>query len=235
MSLDKRLLSYDRTHVFKANGLYELPFGRGKMLGRNSNGILDRVIGGWQTGAVFIVSSGPPLTLSAQNTLNGYSPANALALFTPVILGSMQAGAVRRVGDGVVYFSGLKQIVDPAVANLTTLGNIRALSTLRAIASADGTPLLVNPAPGQLGNLGLATFRAPGFIQLDVNLIKRIRINERFELQLGATARNITNTENFGAPTTSNTSINNVNFGRITATATGAVPRIIVLQGRINF
>src|SRR5207302_6201733 len=62
-SLDKRLLLYDRTHVFKANGLYELPFGRDKMVGRNSNGFVDRVIGGWQTGAVFNWSSGPPLSL----------------------------------------------------------------------------------------------------------------------------------------------------------------------------
>jgi hypothetical protein len=229
-SLDKRLISYDRAHVFKANGLYELPFGRGKMLGRNANGFLDRVIGGWQTGAVFNFSSGPPLSLVGQNTLNGYNPVNALSMFTPVALGQIPDGTVQRVGDGVVYFTGLKQTVDPAVANLTA--QIRPFSTLRAIASADGTPLLVNAAPGQLGTLGLAAFRSPGFIQLDVNLIKRIRINERFTLQLGATARNITNTENFGAPTAS---INSVNFGRITATATGAVPRILVLQGRINF
>ena len=48
MRLDKRRLIFDRTHVFKTNGFYELPFGRGKTFASNANGLVDRVIGGWQ-------------------------------------------------------------------------------------------------------------------------------------------------------------------------------------------
>src|SRR5260370_28921079 len=48
MKLDNRRLIFDRTHVFKTNGYYELPFGRGKTFGRNANGFVDRIIGGWQ-------------------------------------------------------------------------------------------------------------------------------------------------------------------------------------------
>jgi len=36
------------THAFKANWVYELPFGQGKRWGSNVGGVLDRIIGGWQ-------------------------------------------------------------------------------------------------------------------------------------------------------------------------------------------
>lgn len=39
---------FDVTHMVSAAGLYDLPFGRGKWLGRNSSKLLNGVIGGWQ-------------------------------------------------------------------------------------------------------------------------------------------------------------------------------------------
>ena len=233
-SLDKRRLGFDRTHVFKINGLYELPFGRGKTFGKNANGFLDRVIGGWQLGTIFNKFSGQPLSFGAANTVNatGSSPS-----FTPMVLGAIPGGGVHRIGNGVMYFSNLTQITDPFVANLPA--GLRSFSGLRAIAF-NGTPILVNPGAGQLGNLGLGTFTGPGTFRFDVNLVKRIRINERFSVQIGATAQNITNTEQFGNP---NTNINDLNFGRITGSApfsnagvgTSSPARIVVLQGRIIF
>jgi hypothetical protein len=48
-----RLLNYQRNtdtpkHRIRWNWLVDLPFGKGKWLGRNAGGFLDRVIGGWQ-------------------------------------------------------------------------------------------------------------------------------------------------------------------------------------------
>ena len=63
-----------------------------------------------------------------------------------------------------------------------------------------------------------------------MNLLKRIKFNERFTFQIGATAQNITNSPQFGSP---NTAIGNANFGRITSTA--STYRILVLQARLNF
>ena len=39
---------FDVTHLVSANGLYELPFGKGRALGRNATGWLNQIIGGWQ-------------------------------------------------------------------------------------------------------------------------------------------------------------------------------------------
>jgi hypothetical protein len=125
---------------------------------------------------------------------------------------------VQRVGTGVVYFSGITQITDPAVANLPS-ATLRAVSGLKAIADSNGNPLLANPLPGQLGALGLSVFRGPSSKNLNLNVIKHFKINERLNFQIGASAQNLTNTPIFGNP---NTTINSTSFGRITAVGVGA-------------
>jgi hypothetical protein len=223
--LDKARLAFHHAHVVRVNAIYELPFGPGKLLGSGSHGVISRVIGGWQTGGIFSFFTGAPITFTGANGLNmstATSPATQL--------GPMPAGEIQKVGNGVIYYPGITQITDPSVANITTLGNLRALSTLKAIAGPDGSPILVNALPGQLGALGIGTATAPPTWRLDMNLLKRVKINERFTFQIGATAQNITNSPQFGSP---NTSIGSTNFGRITGTA--STYRILVLQSRLNF
>jgi hypothetical protein len=229
--LDKRLLAFNHAGVFKLNSIYELPFGPGKLFARNSKGIFAQTFGGWQLGGIFTVESGAPITILGVNGLNN-SQANGNGLSTATQVGALPAGAVSFIGNGVTYFNGLKQVTDPYVANITTLGNLQGLSTLKAIAGPDGTPILVNAQPGQLGSLAGSAATGPGILQLDVNLIKRFKINERFSMQIGGTAENILNHENFAAPSLN---INSATFGRISATAVGFTPRIIVLQARLNF
>jgi hypothetical protein len=225
LRLDKQRIAFDHAHVFKLNAIYELPFGPGKLLGRGSHGVLSRVIGGWQTGSIFTYFTGAPITFTGANGLN-----TSLATSPATQVGPMPGGTIQKVGNGVIYYPGITQIPDPSVTNITTLGNLRGLSALKAIASSDGTPILVNALPGQLGALGIGTASAPPTWRLDMNLLKRIKINERFMFQIGATAQNVTNSPQFGAP---NTSISNASFGRITSTA--STYRILVLQSRLNF
>jgi len=55
--------SGDIPHSFKANVVYDLPFGRGRHWGGSVNGVLDRVIGGWQLGVFSRLQSGTPVNL----------------------------------------------------------------------------------------------------------------------------------------------------------------------------
>jgi hypothetical protein len=48
----------DITHQFKSNVVYDLPFGRGRRWGGDANGLVDRLIGGWQLGVASRVQSG---------------------------------------------------------------------------------------------------------------------------------------------------------------------------------
>ena len=222
LRLDKKLLGYDRLHVFRSNGIWELPFGPGKWLGRNTNKVTGKIIGGWQTGVIFNKFSGAPVNFSAVNAFNTVGGA------TPVAVGTIPSGAVQKVGNGVVYFNGYQQVIDPSVAQITTLQNLQSRSPLRAIADSSGKLLLVNAQPGQIG-MQPNLLRGPGTFRLDVNLIKNVSVTERVKMQIRADAINFTNTPQFGNP---DAGINSTNFGRITSAGDG---RIVVLQARVSF
>jgi hypothetical protein len=55
--------AFDATHQFNANWIYEMPFGRGRLLGRDSNRVVDAFIGGWQLSGLFRLTSGFPISV----------------------------------------------------------------------------------------------------------------------------------------------------------------------------
>lgn len=62
----------DMRNSFAAAALYNLPFGRGRMLGQNMPKALDYVVGGWQWNNVIILDSGTPMDIGgAPNSPNG--------------------------------------------------------------------------------------------------------------------------------------------------------------------
>ncbi len=52
---------YDATHVVSAYAIYDLPFGRGKMLGKNVNRAVNGVIGNWAVSPIVSFRTGWPL------------------------------------------------------------------------------------------------------------------------------------------------------------------------------
>lgn len=87
------------------------------------------------------------------------------------------------------------------------------------------------PGPGQLGGTGKGFFIGPRFVDIDVALLKRIRITEKVNLELRGDATNVTNTPSFGLPTATYTSSL---FGRIGGLVESA-PRRIQVGMKFNF
>ena len=56
------------------NALYELPFGPGKRFFSSSNGLVSRLIGGWQMGGILSYRSGYPLVMAASVVGGGNRP-----------------------------------------------------------------------------------------------------------------------------------------------------------------
>jgi hypothetical protein len=54
---------YDATHVVSAYAIYDLPFGRGRMLAKNVNRAVDSVIGGWEISPIVSFRTGWPLPI----------------------------------------------------------------------------------------------------------------------------------------------------------------------------
>jgi hypothetical protein len=225
---DKTLLSFHRTHSIKGNGTWELPFGSGHAWLSTAPAWVTRLIERWQLGGIFSWTSGTPLTLTAST-----SSWSQLINQTPMIVGNFPKNigkVVSTSSSGVItYFDGFQQVTDPSITNVTTANTLRNQFSNYAIADGQGQILLANPAPGQLGNLGLRWIEGPAKLGLDMNLIKRVRIAEAKEFELRVDVMNILNTPQWGDPTLD---INSTNFGRIT-TAGGT--RTFTFHTRFTF
>jgi len=63
---------FNTPHVLTVNGIYELPFGKGKRFLNNSN-VANYIVGGWQLNGITSLISGTPLGVyTATNTLYNY-------------------------------------------------------------------------------------------------------------------------------------------------------------------
>jgi hypothetical protein len=240
ISLEKARAGFDRTHIISSTGTYELPFGQGRSLLSNAPSWVQRLTERWTLGGIFAYSTGQPLTIVAPVSSVWQTTTNA----TPVALAALPqtTGKITYVANGVAYFPGLTQITDPSFSGVTTANNTSQSFNNLAIADANGNPILVNPAPGQVGTLGRNTIVGPSSVNLDMNLLKRIRLAETKNLEFGVNAANVLNHPNFGNPnininstgsgTVTGTTGTNTAFGRIT-TATAA--RRFTMSARLNF
>jgi len=199
---------------------------------------VSRLVEKWQLGGIFNWHSGNPLQISTNlTTLTQTLTNNGIS---PDVAGNFphSMGNVTKTANGVFYFPGLLQIPDPTT-NVTSLQGTNTAVTNKAITDAQGNLLLVNPKPGTIGTLGLNPIVGPSYSELDVNLIKRVRIAETKEFQIRVDAINVLNHPNFSDPTTANLNINSTGFGSITATrgtltsATGS--RMFLTSLRLNF
>ena len=62
----------DQRQLFAAAAIYDLPFGRGRMLGQNMPVALDYIVGGWQWNNIIQLATGSPMDIQgAPNSPNG--------------------------------------------------------------------------------------------------------------------------------------------------------------------
>jgi hypothetical protein len=64
--------SDDVPNILSFGWVYQLPFGRGKWIGGNSPGFVDKVIGNWQVSATQTYQSGRPLQITTNNNFGGF-------------------------------------------------------------------------------------------------------------------------------------------------------------------
>jgi hypothetical protein len=187
---------FDRRHSLQGNWVWELPFGQGKHFLSHANGVVNRVIGGWEFSGFGRVTSGRPFTVFAgTNTVSNVNQSTANC-----------TGCTR--GEGTP--------LNDVGANSGNTGLIWFFNAAqRAQFSA--------PGPGQFGNTGRNFFVGPHFYDLDASLLKRVAITERFKLEFRGDATNLTNSVSFGAPTTDITSST---FGRIRSTTTSSSRKV---------
>jgi isopentenyl-diphosphate delta-isomerase type 1 len=220
--LDEGRSEFHISHVMNANAVVDLPFGRDRRW-LNRGGILDSIVGGWETGAVVHWQSGSPISILAQRgTFN-----RRVRSFHQTARTTLSADELKRL-LGVRDVNGIVYWIDPKVIDPNTG---RAVGP-DALANAPGFPgqVFFNPMAGEVGNLGILAFDGPSQFVTDLSITKRVRVWKQAGLRFRADIFNLFNTVNFWV---ADDDINSTTFGRIIDTTTS--PRLIQLQVKVDF
>ena len=111
---ERSLSSFDVRHRWVLGAVYDLPVGKGKMLGI-SNSVLNGFVGGWQMSANTTIQSGVPQTLSSGGNIAGTNnPVNDRPSYTGV--GNGYLSTHTHVSSGLTWY-------DPASFYLQPQGN----------------------------------------------------------------------------------------------------------------
>ncbi len=104
---------YDARHVLSSYAVYDLPVGRGKMLGKNVNAAVNQVIGGWAVSPIVSFRTGWPLPVYESNDNSGTNSrgpranCNGLPPITKTPIS----------GIGIWWFQNSGQFTDPGVGS----------------------------------------------------------------------------------------------------------------------
>jgi hypothetical protein len=234
--LDRTYSPWDIRHSFKVDYLYELPFGTGRHFLNTSNPFLSRVVGDWQIGGVTRIQSGSAtlLTSGTRQTVNQFD--SGVVLHNMTLKQFQGMVKIRKDPSGIVYWLP-KNVIDNTVA---------------AFASATGAPLdpsapYIGPpmTAGQFGDR--VVFFGPPQMRFDMNVVKRIRVTERVNLEGRVNFLNAFNRPNFflgdADATIRSVSAASTSFGQTRAayrdiTVSGTNDpggRLIEFQFRLNF
>jgi hypothetical protein len=218
--------NFDITHAFKANFIYELPFGKGHRLAP-SNGIVNRLISAWTVSSVFTLQSGSPFSFfSGYGTVNRSGRSGNETVDTSLTLDQIRNALSTSVNTSG-SFAGEVLLINPTFVNANNgLG-----------AGPDGlvcSPLVsggfCNPQPGQVGNLERNAFNGPAYFNMDLAISKGIAITERVKLELKGQAFNVLNHPTFFV---GDQNINSNTFGQINSTQSS--PRVVQIGASVNF
>jgi hypothetical protein len=221
--LDKQRADFDQTHTFNFNGIYQLPFGKGKTF-LNNGGAMDKVFGGWEISSIVQWTSGGPITfVDTRGTLNRTGRS---ARQTPVT--NLTNDEIRAL-EGIYEANGKIYFINPSVINAATGRASEGFGTTPFSGQAFFTP-----EPGQTGNMARNVIDGPKYFNINMALLKNIRFTESMKVQLRAEAFNVLNNTNFAfSSVTEQLQLITANtFGQVT---TARTPRTMQFAFRFEF
>jgi len=223
----------DITHQFKANVVYDLPFGQGRRFGSNANTVLDRIIAGWQVGLSSRIQSGRLIDLGNVR-LVGMTANDVRDMFK---LRFDDAGKkVWMLPQEVIDNTILAYSVSPTTAS----GYAGASPTGRYFMPANGPDCIEVDNGADYGECASRSLivTGPMFQQHDIRVSKRTRIVGRIDFEFAAEMLNAFNQANFVPVgdrfTTSNIGSTLANYEVTTLTGTNT-SRVIQIVTRLNW
>ena len=172
---EKERANFDITHAFKANFLYQLPFGKGQAWSP-SNTVLSELVSGWTASSIFTWQSGAPFSIfSGEGTLN--RSFRSLLTNTAFTASSPQQIAGQL---GVYQSNGEVLLINPKYIGPDGRGAPNDALTCVPVVTGG----FCNPQPGTVGNLPRNAFNGPVFFNWDFSLLKSFSLSESKNLKL---------------------------------------------------
>lgn len=170
--------AFDRTNNIELTSVAALPFGKGEPWLKS--GVGGEILGGWLVDPVISVMSGLPFSVTGNgSTLNANGSTQTADLVAPF---KLTHGKPPRVGASCA-------LGDPTCSYFAP--------------SSFAAPLITSAANAHFGNTNRDEFRAPGYFDMDLSLVRDFPIKEWATLELRGDAMGLTNTPHFGPPNTS--------------------------------
>jgi hypothetical protein len=189
---------FDQRQIWNANYVYNLPMGKGKKYMSSIGRAADLVVGGWQLGGLFRVTTGLPVSVGHNRTWpTNYNLTGFATTVDTFVDGTNKNGAAP---------------VEPRPGTRPNSGPNVFQNPQTAINAFGFT------FPGEVGNRN--NVRGDGVFNLDMNLAKNFTMpyKESHRLQLRWEVFNVTNTTRFD-PLTANIALSApTNFGKYTET-----------------
>ena len=209
---------YNRRNAFVFAGNYDLPFGKGKLIGGDVKGWVNEIIGGFSLNGNVAIQGGLPYTpgyatSGSDNDVIGFLNKTNQHGF------GLHSGSLNAATHKVQYFTPSPYVLAPAGQ------------------AGDSFGPYARPAAGTFGNLGRDTLFGPGFWNADLSLAKNFNLTERVHFQLRAEAYNAFNHVSLGQPD-SCVDCQDGNAGTITSSLSsqdGTTMRRLQFSGRFSF
>lgn len=202
---EKSLSAFDRPNRFVVNYLYEIPLLPGSFF---HSSVGKQIFGGFQISGITQFQSGQPFTILTGVDSNGNGQGADRPNYNP---------------NGILT-------LDPITNNFRSFTSPLVGGRFVVPLGATGFPLANSLGNG---NLGRNTFRAPGFWNSDISLLKRFILpwggEKRNQLIIRADFLNVFNKDNYGIPVNN---MNNPDFGK---NLNNFGTRSITLSGKYSF
>ncbi len=209
---------FDTTHIIRANGVYQLPMGKGHAW-NPSNPILSRIVSGWNVGAIMTKQSGTPFgILSGRGTYNRAARSSATNTANTSLNKSQLDSLIgfRMTGNG------------PYIIDLGAIGSDGRGVAADGAANFNGQAF-TQPTAGNIGALQRRYLSGPWQFALDFSAQKVTNITEKQTLEFRMDSTNIMNHPTFDVG--GDYTLTSTTFGRITGT--GFAGRRLVQFGMI--
>lgn len=225
----------DITHQFKANVVYDLPFGQGRRFMGGAGPVLERLVGGWQIGLNTRIQSGRLVEVGGVR-LVGWSEADVRDAFQ-----------MRFDDAGKVIYMWPQDVIDNTIKAFSVSPTLSGYGSAgapegRYFAPANGPDCIevangLGECPGAVRSLVLA---GPRFAQSDLRVAKRTQIIGRVNFEISAEALNVFNKANFvpvtvPTGTTATTVPTTLANWRVTGLTGTNTSRVVQIVSRLNW